>query len=104
MLSLEHINAEIANVVAHGDNRNDVLYLASLFTCRSGLAGEDARNTPSSDALRMYTVETGEDSAFMKCVNGHCYADVLSVINELMDTIHVLNPRLYDGVIRKLQE
>ena len=35
-------------------------------------------------------------------VNGRPMSDVLPVIDELMTTLQVLHPRLYDGVLNKL--
>lgn len=42
------------------------------------------------------------DTEFYKVIKGKNSADMWAVMNELMDTIQVINPRLYDGVINQL--
>ena len=39
---------------------------------------------------------------FYRMINGKKAADVWAVMNELMDTLQVINPKLYDGVMRQL--
>ena len=42
------------------------------------------------------------DSEFYRMIAGRRAEDVWDVMNELMDTIKVINPKLYDGVMRQL--
>ena len=42
-------------------------------------------------------------SDFLKAVSGKDEAHVLAVMDELMDAVAILMPRLYDGAIRKLE-
>jgi hypothetical protein len=44
------------------------------------------------------------DSDFAQKIYGMPIDKVLSIIDELMDTLSVLNPSLYNGVMRKLSE
>ena len=44
------------------------------------------------------------ESDFAKKIDGADLYDVLEVIDELMDTLQILNPNLYAGVMRKLSE
>ncbi len=44
------------------------------------------------------------DSEFAKVIQGKDYADVMAVMDELMSTLHVMHPRLYDGVMNKIYE
>ena len=108
MLTLDRINAEIAEVVAHGTNRQDVEHLASLFICRAGLLGEPINVVSAS---RMTTVESKTDvihsegeSPFMACVNGKCFTDILPVLDELLSVLQATNVRLYNGVMRKIEQ
>ena len=96
MLTLDAINAEIAEVIAHGDNRNDVAHLASLFICRDKLSELGTTETPIK-----VVPETNE---FMACVNGKCYSSVIAVIDELMSVLQATNQRLYRAVINKLMD
>lgn len=95
MITVDKINAEIDDVIAHGNNRQDVAYLADLLTCRAGLPAENTQ---------IGVIQTsGTGSEFIACVNGKCYTDVLSVMDELMQVLEATNPRLYNGVMQKLQ-
>lgn len=49
-------------------------------------------------------IEYDSATEFGSLINGRKMEDILPLIDELMDTIHVLNPRLYASVIRKLQQ
>ncbi len=44
------------------------------------------------------------DSEFARLANGMNVSDVLGLMDELMDTVQVLQPRLYDAVMRKMKE
>lgn len=41
------------------------------------------------------------DTEFALAIQGKGVDDVLSLMDELMTTLQVINPRLYDGVMRK---
>lgn len=43
------------------------------------------------------------DSDFLKAINGRSQKDIWPIVDELMTTIRVMNERLYNGVMRKLQ-
>lgn len=42
------------------------------------------------------------NSEFLQLVNGRDQDEILPIIDELMTTLQVINPRLYSSVIRKL--
>lgn len=42
------------------------------------------------------------DSEFLCAVSGRDAGAVWAVLDELMETIRVINPRLYDGVMRRI--
>lgn len=50
------------------------------------------------------TVDYNSDKEFFQIANGMDADKVWKVVDELMETLQVINPRLYAGVIRKLQE
>jgi len=43
------------------------------------------------------------DTEFSRVIDGRKPEDVWPIMDELMSTVQVLMPRLYDGVMRKLQ-
>ena len=47
-------------------------------------------------------METYGDSDFLQAVAGKDPAAVWEILDDLMDTLHVVNPRVYDGVMRKI--
>lgn len=85
--------------------------LAAFLTIREHLFGTQSQNQHEIEDVPRYsfaseapnTIINHGDSEFAVLVNGKLQADVMPVLNELLETIKVLNPRLYAGVIRKLQ-
>ena len=49
------------------------------------------------------TVNYNSDAEFFQLANGMEYDRVWKIIAELMETLQVINPRLYAGVIKKLK-
>ena len=48
------------------------------------------------------TIEIDSDSEFARAVDGKDFYEVLPVIDELMETLEVIQPRLYNAVMMKL--
>ena len=48
-------------------------------------------------------VQFDGESEFAQTINGRDQSEVWPVMDELMSTIKVMNERLYNGVMRKLQ-
>ena len=89
------------------------LKLAAFLTIQREMFGKhESFNEPP--AIYSYskepTIETpGEisydsGSEFSEAISGKYQEDVWPVIDELMDVLHTINPRLYDGVLRKLDQ
>lgn len=84
---------------------NTCLKLAAFYTIKDKLYPED--NAPPVDnrsfavAPRVqYSYDDGTE--FGRLVESVGVDKVLTVMGELMDTLAIVNPRLHDGVIRKL--
>ena len=60
--------------------------------------GLDIIQTPAET-----TVNYNSDTGFFQLANGMEYDRVWKIIAELMETLQVINPRLYAGVIKKLK-
>ena len=93
MLTVDEIRKDIAELVAHGDNRADISTLADLYVCLNAMSQAEPR-------LSDYT----GDSEFAQAIRGKDMTAVLSVLDEAMEAVKVVQPRLYAGVLRKLQE
>lgn len=49
------------------------------------------------------TIDYYSDTEFSRAIDGKSSADVWPVMDELMTAVQTLMPKLYDGVMRKLQ-
>lgn len=80
-------------------NANTCIKLASYYTIYQYLYGtkEYSYSPPPTD---QYT----SNSEFGKLIQGKSTSEIYGIIDELMEAIQVLQPRLYKGVIEKLQE
>lgn len=77
--------------------------LAAFLTIKEHMfPQEENRSLPMYSYSEPPIVEYSGDSEFSKLVNGKDTAEVWKIIDELMDTIRVIQPRLYDSVIRKI--
>ncbi len=47
---------------------------------------------------------TDSDSEFVRLVSNMDWAALLDILDELMETVKILQPRLYEAVMRKLRE
>ena len=87
--------------------------LAVYYTVYDHLFGPDedppeARQNPNSlqaehEENERVTIPA-PTSEFLKIVEGKDAKKVWEILDELLSTIKILNPRLYDGVIRSLEE
>lgn len=81
--------------------------LAACLIVKRELFGEQEQ--PTSPAQYSYapapaetTIQYDSGTEFAECINGRKPEDIWPIMDELMDTIHALMPRLYDGVMMKL--
>lgn len=109
MLDIREIEYWISRYENEADKLDQLPTLSALYSIKDRLQG-DGRPTsqpqiaaypsasmPDSNQLVQYG-----DSDFLRTVAGVPAADAWMVMDELMETLHVVNPRAYDGVIRKL--
>ena len=88
-------------------NAQTCIKLAAFYTIKHELFGK-AEQLPGYSYAAPATVDTQieytSDTEFSRMIDGRNPDDVWPVMDELMSTIEVLMPRLYDGVMRKLQD
>ena len=83
--------------------------LAACLIVKRELFGESEQLEPDAYSRAAAPVDTAEtihfDSGtdFSQAIDGREPGDIWPIMDELMSTIQVLMPRLYDGVMRKLQ-
>jgi hypothetical protein len=92
-------------------NANTCLKLASLYTILDHKQKKEQidMDIPSySYAPQPITAAVGiqylSDTDFGKTVNGKDEESVMEVMDELMSTLQIMIPRLYEGVLIKLQK
>lgn len=91
-------------------NANTCIKLAAFYTIRNELFGTPDRSERREESYS-YAAPPGQDSItydgesdFARTIHGMDHDRVWSIMDELMDTVQALMPRLYDGVMRRLQE
>ena len=87
-------------------NANTCIKLAAFLTIQRELFGEEnnAERLPAysyAPAPVRNSIEIDSDSEFARAVNGREPEEVFPVIDELMTTLQIVQPRLYNAVMSK---
>ena len=77
--------------------------LAVLYTIKNELYGENTPEIRSEKPIETVIDDYG-DSDFYKTIVGKKSEFVLGILDELMETLSIIQPRLYAGVLRKLNQ
>ena len=83
---------------------NTCIKLAAYFTILKTMY-PDEKTEPAFYQMASGTnpvIEYDTGTEFSRAVNGRNPSEIMPVIDELMSTLQVLHPRLYDGVLNKL--
>ena len=84
------------------------IMLAAFYTIRREMFGEEKDAEPHSysyaPAPEREVVEFDSDSEFANLIRGRDQNEIWPIMDELMDAVHTLLPRLYNAVLRKLEE
>jgi hypothetical protein len=88
-------------------NANTCLKLAAYYTIRDHLEAQG--NAPvlpgrsyAPEPPQPETIQWEGDSEFARTIRGLPVSYIMPIMDELMEAVQVLQPRLYNGVIRKL--
>lgn len=93
-------------------NANTCIKLAAYYTIQRELYGNHespvempvySRAEPPAEQPEEY-VEYNSGSEFSQVIDGMTARDAWAIMDELMDILQATNPRLYAGVIQKLEE
>ena len=83
---------------------NTCIKLAAYYTILDHLNEQESGAAFSHDAPKQAETVTYHGlSEFSALVNGRSASEIMPYIDELVDVIRNINPRLYDGFIRKLK-
>jgi hypothetical protein len=112
MLDEAEIRKEIARLEYEESSYPNYAKLANLYVIRNKMQGaENARekcvrnNSGAPDPVTAEPATVGEygDSEFLLAVAGKDPAKAWTVIDELMDTLALVNRKVYDSVMRKIK-
>lgn len=99
MADIREINRAITELENKGTEWPVCNRLAVLYTVRDHM--QPYTETPAEETA--YSSAAGPASEFIEIASRKNYADVLPVLDELMDCIKALYPKSYSAVIRKLE-
>lgn len=99
MLSKRDIERAINECESSISSYDDCKKLATFYAIYDHLYSEDAVN----QSEEIFVGDYG-DSDFLKAISGKSAERMWRIVDELVEAIIVTNPRLYDGVMRKVAE
>lgn len=96
MINPEELDKEILMLEKKDTTYANCERLAWLYVVRDHITGQQtAQPTPLS---------VNPSSDFLQAVDGKDSVAVFAIMDDLMDTIRVTEPRAYDSVMRKIRE
>jgi hypothetical protein len=75
--------------------------LATFYSLYDHLYGD---KRPMLETVRQTVVDSFGDSDFFKAVDGADAEKVFRVLNELMETVRLLQPKLYEATLTELRD
>ena len=90
-------------------NANTCIKLAAFYTIRNELFGEGKEAGPlsgysySPQSTAEPLIINDSDSDFARAIDGRKQAEIWPLMDEMMDTIHAIHPRLYMAVMDRLR-
>ena len=105
--NLKEVEWAIAELENEESSKSGYLLLSALYNIRDRMRGESARPAESGYSKAASpggeTLERYGQSDFLRAVSGKESAAAWAVMDELMETLQVVNPRAYGSVMRKLR-
>lgn len=83
-------------------NASTCMKLAAFYTIKKELFGHHTESYSYAPPPAQ-TTEYRSDTEFGKIISGVDISEVLGVMDELMTTLEIVNPRLYESVLRNLR-
>ena len=92
-------------------NAQTCIKLAAYYIIRDHLQDKAAVQETRPLEAEPYSISGSDpgityegESEFAKLIHGRDQDAVMAVMDELMSTLHVMHPRLYDGVMNKIYQ
>lgn len=108
MLDAKEIDIEIARLEYLESSYPNYAKLADLYAIRDHMQKRD-RQIPdheisySTAPAKTQTLGEYGDSEFLRIVSGKDAVEMWNIMDDLMDTLQIANPRLYNGIMRKIR-
>lgn len=91
-------------------NANTCIKLAAYYTILNNIKEKPSAQEESKEVERLpvYSYSAGNvieyegESQFAKAINGKTTEEIIPLIDELMQTLQVVNPPLYKSVMRRI--
>lgn len=98
MIDINELNVEIARLEFEPSSYENYMKLASLYIIRDRLNG-------AGDAPESVYIPADDDtpqSEFLRAIQGKPADAVMMIMDDLLDTLHITNPRVYGTVMRRI--
>ncbi len=110
MLDIREIEYWISRYEQEADKLDQCVTLSALYSIRDKLLGQSSKQpqiaayseAPAPVPVRE-TLDRYGDSDFLRTVEGRDPGAAWAIMDELMETIQVIKPRVYESVMRKLE-
>ena len=105
MITREDLEQAICECQAEREpNSSTCIKLAAFLTIKNYLySSEEQQPNRYSYASEPDNVSIASGTEFAEAVNGMKSEKAWALMDELMSTLQVINPRLYDGVMRRIK-
>ena len=109
MLDPKEIDLEIARLEYGESSYPAYAKLATLYTIKNQMNQAEAKQQEPIQAYSLAAApepaSTGRygDSEFLREIEGRDQNNIFHIMDDLMDTLQVANPRVYNGVMRKIR-
>ena len=95
---------------ARNPDANTCIKLAAFYIIKNEMYGQQEDTSPALPAYSYSalpeqvetTIDYYRDTEFSEALDGKQAADIWPIIDELMSVLQATNPRLYEGVLRKI--
>lgn len=95
---------------ARKPDANTCIKLAAFYIIKNEMYGQQEETSPILPAYSYSaaseqvetTIDYYSDTEFSEAIDGRRAADIWPIIDELMSVLQATNPRLYAGVMRKI--
>lgn len=107
MIRKQELDEAIAECIGERDpNANTCIKLAAYYTIRRELYPDTAEYSYAAmpKEVAQPTAHLNSDSEFAQAVEGLPLDDVWGIVDELIQTVQVLQPRVYAAVLRKIDQ